>query len=241
MMGNSIATTSNKMYSILENKLIKETKTSLKPPDDNHQLFFIDDIHLSYKDSWGHQGACELIRQWQDFHGWFNTDKIYFKKVKEINFVASISTRKTAQEQIDERLSWHFSAIGVLRFEGCHLEQIYRFILGKAFIHTSTKSVQDASPGLVLKASLEFYKNYNKILKPSPTNYLLRINERHLFYLLKGILDAPGNYFQRIENVALMWVNEVCRTVLDRHTDPVEHEKMYKMLCDIACNVFTIQ
>jgi hypothetical protein len=37
-----------------------------------------------------------------------------------------------------------------------------------------------------------------------------------------------------------MWVNEVCRTVLDRHTDPAEHEKFYKILCDIACNVFRV-
>ena len=79
------------------------------------------------------------------------------------------------------------------------------------------------------------------MVKPSPTSFLFKINTRHLLYLLKGILDAPSNYYRLIDNVALVWVNEVCRTVLDRHTDPAEHEKFYEMLVDIGASVFKVR
>jgi len=37
-----------------------------------------------------------------------------------------------------------------------------------------------------------------------------------------------------------MWVNEVCRTILDRQTDPVEHAKLYEETKKIAQSVFLV-
>ena len=48
---------------------------------------------MAWKDRWGHAGASELLRQQIDFGGWYNTDKILFKKVRDVNYVASVSTR----------------------------------------------------------------------------------------------------------------------------------------------------
>lgn len=76
------------------------------------------------------------------------------------------------------------------------------------------------------------------MLKPSPTSFIFRINNRHLLYLLKGLIDAPSNYFQNLDSVAFLWVNEICRTVLDRYTDPFEQEKLYEEAKKIACDIF---
>ena len=65
----------------------------MQPPEEMHQVYFIDDIHMAAKDKFNDQSSNELIRQHFDFGGWFNLEKIYFKKIKEINFVASMSTR----------------------------------------------------------------------------------------------------------------------------------------------------
>lgn len=152
-----------------------------------------------------------------------------------------MSTRLGTKELISERLGWHFGAIGVVNFEGCQTEQIYKFILGKAFIHASSKAIQHVAPQMLLNASLKFFAVYNDAVKPSPASFLFKINQRHLIFLLKGMLDVPNNYFQMIDNVALLWVNEICRTVLDRHTDPFEHDKFYKIVCSIAAEVFMIR
>ena len=129
----------------------------------------------------------------------------------------------------------------MLNFEGCHIEQIYKYILSKAFVHSNSSAVQTAAPYMVQCASLEFFKQYNENLKPSPTNFLFKINTRHLLYILKGIMDVPNNYFRLVDNVALVWVNEICRTVLDRYTDPAEQEKLYEMVLNIACSAFKVR
>ena len=96
-------------------------------------------------------------------------------------------------------------------------------------MHSNSATVQSTAPAMILKASMDFFKKYKEEMKPSPTSFLFTINQRHLIYLLKGMLDAPNNYFQMIDNVALMWVNEICRTFLDRYTDPLEHSKLYEI------------
>ena len=91
---------------------------------------------------------------------------------------------------------------------------------------------------MLYKASKDFMKSYNETLKPSPSSFLFKINMRHLIFIVKTILDVPNNYATSFENIAWLWVNEVCRTVLDRHTDPLEQEKFFKEANRIASEVF---
>lgn len=114
MMGFSVNTNSKKLLTLFESRLKKVSRVVMAPPEERHQVFFIDDIHMAQKDRWGDSNANELIRQHLDYNGWYNTDKIYFKKVNEINFVASMSTRQQNKEIINERLGWHFAAVGLL-------------------------------------------------------------------------------------------------------------------------------
>ena len=94
---------------------------------------------------------------------------------------------------------------------------------------------------MVLNASMAFFKKYNEVLRPSPTSFLFKINLRHMKFLLKGVLEVPNNYYRYIDNVAMVWVNEVCRTVLDRYTDPLEQEKLYEITKEIASSCFRVK
>ena len=62
---------------------------------------------MAHKDKWGISSACELFRQFLDYGGWYNLEKIYFKKVREVNFVTTVSTRSKSKELISERVGWH--------------------------------------------------------------------------------------------------------------------------------------
>ena len=241
MMSASLNTTCTKLLAILENKLIKPTKATMCPMDEKHIVFFIDDLHMTRRDRWRDQHANELLRQCLDYQGWYNTDKIYFKKVRDINFVGSIATRKNSKNIVDERFCWHFAGVGFANDDGGHLEGIYKFILGKAFVHSNSTTVALQAPEMVLEASLQFYRRYEALRKPSPTGFLFKINWRHLINMTKGLLEVPNNYYKAMENVAILWVNEVCRTVLDRYTDPREHEKFYAEVCRIAANTFRVK
>ena len=132
--------------------------------------------------------------------------------MRDVNFCVTISTRQQNKELVSERIGWHLGAIGVLSPDGSNVEQIYQYILGKAFINSNNHAILYQAPQLLFKASMEFFNRYKEQLKPSPTMFLFTINERHLMHLLKGFIDAPLSYFQVIEHISFMWVSEISRT-----------------------------
>ena len=142
---------------------------------------------------------------------------------------------KGLKDVVDERCSWHWVGIGITNFESCHLEQIQRVYLKRAF---SQLYGRIDAPDMIIKASKSFVEMYNKTLKPSPTTFLKRINQRHILYIMKGILEIPSNYYKMKENVAFIFMHEVCRTVLDRFIDVNEKEELYEKTKDICQRIF---
>lgn len=50
----SAAATSNKTKDWLEGRLQVTNRHLMQPPQNKQQIFFIDDINMSYKDKWQH-------------------------------------------------------------------------------------------------------------------------------------------------------------------------------------------
>ena len=44
-----------------------------------------------------------------------------------------------------------------------------------------------------------------------------------------------------IEHVAYLWVSEICRTVIDRHADTAEQDRLYEMTKRIAMETFSVR
>ena len=103
------------------------------------------------------------------------------------------------------------------------------------------KIVMTQAPVSILKASTEFVKMYNSTVRPSPTGFLKKINQRHMLHILKGIIEIPLNYFKMIENVAFLWMNEICRTILDRFMPTEEKADLYQKARIIAANCFKVR
>ena len=62
-----------------------------------------------------------------------------------------------------------------------------------------------------------------------------------MIYILKGILEIPLNYFKMQDNVAFLWMNEICRTVLDRFSKTSEKADLYMKARLIASNCFRVR
>ena len=62
-----------------------------------------------------------------------------------------------------------------------------------------------------------------------------------MLYMLKGIVEVPNNYYRMKENVAFIWMHEICRTVLDRFTDASERLELYERTKEIGMRVFAVE
>ena len=117
----------------------------MQPYANKHLVFMIDDIHMCHKDKWGHMSNNELMRQWLNYNGWYQTKQLNFRKIKDINFAATVVLRP-GKEAVDERLGWRLATVGFINFKGCHIEQIYSHLMQQSMIHVTDKHVQQNSP-----------------------------------------------------------------------------------------------
>jgi dynein heavy chain len=83
-MGYSAQTKPKNLKEVLETKLEKKRKNLLGPPSGKRMLFFIDDLNMPALEVYGAQPPNELLRQIIDSGGFYDTQKLFFKYVKDV-------------------------------------------------------------------------------------------------------------------------------------------------------------
>jgi dynein heavy chain len=66
----SAATTAGLTQDVIEGCMEKRAKGKYGPAGGKQLVTFVDDLNMPTKDTFGSQGALELVRQWMDYGGW---------------------------------------------------------------------------------------------------------------------------------------------------------------------------
>ena len=78
----SAQTNSFRTQEIVESKLEKKRKTLLGAPVGKKVALFVDDLNMPKLDRYGSQPPIELLRQYQDFQGFYDREKLFWKSIK---------------------------------------------------------------------------------------------------------------------------------------------------------------
>lgn len=78
----SAQTNSLRTQEIIESKLEKKRKTILGAPTGKKVALFVDDLNMPKLDRYGSQPPIELLRQYQDFKGLYDREKLFWKQIK---------------------------------------------------------------------------------------------------------------------------------------------------------------
>ena len=82
IMNFSAQTSSQRTQEIIESKLEKKRKTILGAPSGKEIILFVDDLNMPKLDTYGSQPPIELLRQYQDFKGFYDRDKLFWKQIQ---------------------------------------------------------------------------------------------------------------------------------------------------------------
>ena len=97
---------------IMEQPLEKKSGVRFGPPGAKRLVYFFDDMNMPFVDKYDTQSPIELARQFIDYHGWYDKNKIVLKEIQNSQYMACMNPT-AGSFNITPRMQRHFVTIAV--------------------------------------------------------------------------------------------------------------------------------
>ena len=202
---------------VLETKLERKRKTLLGPPSGKKMLLFVDDVNMPALETYGAQPPNELLRQAIDQGGFYDTEKLFFKAVKDVVFCAACAPPGGGRNELHPRLAQHFALLWLPNLSGPSMSRIFTSILS-GFLDGALPGLANAAPAIV-EASVDIYRAVEEAMLPTPSKSHYTFNLRDLSKVFQGVLMVePGAVADR-DALLRLWCHEEFRVFRDRLID----------------------
>ncbi|KAL4640265.1 dynein heavy chain 6, axonemal [Arapaima gigas] len=232
----SAQTSSARTQEIIESKLEKKRKNILGAPGNKKVVIFVDDLNMPKLDSYGSQPPIELLRQFQDFQGFYDRDKFFWKEIQDVTISAACAPPGGGRNPVTPRFIRHFSMLCLpMPSEHC-LKQIFKAILS-GFLMDFPLAVKQMASSIV-DAAVEIYNRMSVDLLPTPAKSHYVFNLRDLSKCVQGMLQCEASTVREQNHIFRLFCHECQRVFHDRLIN--NEDKMYfnTMLSDMASKYF---
>ena len=72
-------------------------------------VIFVDDLNMPKLDRYGSQPPIELLRQYQDFGGFYDREKLFWKQIKDVTICAACAPPGGGRNPVTPRFIRHFA------------------------------------------------------------------------------------------------------------------------------------
>lgn len=231
----SAQTHPHNVVELFETNLEKKRKTLLAPPGGKRMLLFVDDLNMPTLETYGAQPPNELLRQIIDQGGFYDTEKLFFKSVLDVNFLAACAPPGGGRSPVPARLLRHFQTFWVPQLSNDSLQAIFQAILG-GFLHSELPAFAELARPLV-QASICVYEKVLVTMLPTPSKSHYTFNLRDLSKVIQGILMIRSPACQERQILLRLWMHEEARVFRDRLLC-VEDRQWFDNACESALATF---
>ncbi|XP_051852520.1 dynein axonemal heavy chain 14 [Antechinus flavipes] len=226
----SANTTAAKTQELILKKLIRKAKNVYGAPQNSQAIVFIDDLNSPVPEKYGAQPPLELIRQFLDLGGFYNTEQLQWKDVEDVSLVAACGIPPGGKSDLSPRLIKHFFTLVMPHPPQFALYTILQVHLGihmhsNAFLSDVQKCKQQLAE---LSLSIYYHVCHNLLPTPAKCHYIFSL--RDLFKLLSGLLQANKSVIVSKETLALFFIHEATRVFHDRLINSEERIYFFQLL-----------
>ncbi|XP_056619544.1 dynein axonemal heavy chain 6 [Triplophysa dalaica] len=234
----SAQTSSVRTQEIIESKLEKKRKNLLGAPANKKIVVFVDDLNMPKLDSYGSQPPIELLRQFQDFHGFYDREKFFWMEIHDMTIAAACAPPGGGRNPVTPRFIRHFSMLCLPTPSEHSLKQIFKAILG-GFLTEFPTAVRQAADRIV-DAAVEIYRRMSVDLLPTPAKSHYVFNLRDLSKCVQGMLQCEPTTVRDQMQIFRLFCHECQRIFHDRLINNEDKTYFNNILSEMASKYFSI-
>ncbi|KAK9884326.1 hypothetical protein WA026_005276 [Henosepilachna vigintioctopunctata] len=237
----TVKITANQAQDLVISKLNKKRRGVFGPPNGKTAVFFIDDVNMPEKETYGAQPPLELLRQFFDHQTWFDLKSTEAITLLDVLFTSAMGLVGGSRQEIYARFLRHFVILSINEFSNDTMAKIYQNVLLLGWKNNGFSSEIIMQVNIIVAASLEIYRASMENLRPTPSKSHYVFNLRDFSRLIFGcamlrresVTEEIGRkIFPKI------WVHEVMRVVNDRLVDAADKKWLFKKIKETIKDVF---
>uniref|UniRef100_A0A8C2GT92 Dynein, axonemal, heavy chain 6 n=1 Tax=Cyprinus carpio TaxID=7962 RepID=A0A8C2GT92_CYPCA len=223
----SAQTSSARTQEIIESKLEKKRKNILGAPANKKIVVFVDDLNMPKLDSYGSQPPIELLRQFQDFHGFYDREKFFWKEIHDMTIAAACAPPGGGRNPVTPRFIRHFSMLCLPT-------------PSDGFLTEFSTAVKQASDSIV-DAAVEIYRRMSVDLLPTPAKSHYVFNLRDLSKCVQGMLQCEPTTVRDQTQIFRLFCHECQRVFHDRLINNEDKTYFHTMTSEMASKHLTLE
>jgi dynein heavy chain len=228
----SAQTSSLMTQQLIENKLEKKRKNILGAPAGFKKVvLFVDDLNMPKLDTYGSQPTIELLRQYLDFGGFYDREKMTWKVVQDVELVAACAPPGGGRNKVTPRILRHFSMFNVPAPSDVVLGKIFKSII-EGFLKPFLPEVRSLCDAIVTSSAEIYYRMCSELL-PTPAKSHYTFNLRDLSKVVQGILQVQPTVIQTKIDMVRLFCHESSRVFYDRLIDDTDRDYYNKLLSEL--------
>lgn len=230
----SAQTSSKRTQEMVEGKLEKRRKNVLGAPKHKRMVIFIDDLNMPKLDTYGSQPPIELLRQYQDFGGFYNRfeEGMPFTEIKDVTIAAACAPPGGGRNNVSLRLLRHFCMFSIPAPSEYNLKHIFKAIT-QGFFAEFNNAVKGCTDQIV-DAAVEIYGRMSTELLPTPAKSHYVFNLRDLSKCVQGLLQVKPESIADKDGVAKLFYHEAQRVFHDRLINEEDKKYFHTILAEMA-------
>ncbi|XP_028393421.1 dynein heavy chain 6, axonemal-like isoform X2 [Dendronephthya gigantea] len=234
--------TPKQVQAFIVSKLIKSRRHSLGAQEGAKVIVFMDDLNMPGPDEFGTQPPLELIREYLDHGGFYDTRKLLWTDVDDATVVAACGPPTGGRHSMSPRVVSHFNVLSLPRPAVKSLHRIFQVRLGRHLqSHDFLQDVREMYQELVF-ATLSVFFAVAATLLPTPAKSHYTFNLKDVNKVVLGLLQADSMAVTTRDQMTLLFAHEATRVFHDRLVEKEDRQFFYGVLMEkidhcIRCKV----
>jgi dynein heavy chain, axonemal len=199
----------------IESKLEKKRKNLLGAPAGKKVIIFVDDVNMPFVEEYGAQPPIELLRQFLDFKGFYDRDKLFWKDIQDTLLFAGAAPPGGGRNFVTPRFVRHFNVLCMPAASDSTMFVIFQSILTGFMAKGFDSEIKKMVDGVV-NATIEVYNRISLELLPTPAKFHYTFNLRDISKVFQGILMIKPQKCQTVDVAMRLWLHECMRVFYDR-------------------------